>query len=174
MKCPYCEFELPEGTHFCSECGKDLTAPVIQNDFIESEQESTAEVPENAETAEEVSNEPQPAPVPAVPMMESAQSGTTTVYHGVLDKKPDKHSRWATIGTWGWIGILLLLSVPLVNLICLLCWSFGNTKKQVKKSFARASLIMILITAILSVVGTILLHQFAPVILDQLAVRFAF
>ena len=167
MKCISCGFELPEGTRFCSECGKELTETAVI-----AEETAPAEEPVIEQPVEGPAAEPQPAP--AVPMMESAASAPTTVYHGVLDKKPEKHSRWATIGTWGWFGILLLLSIPIVNFICLLCWSFGNTKKQVKKSFARASLIMILLTAILSVTATILFHQFAPVIIDTLAAWFVF
>ena len=91
-----------------------------------------------------------------------------TVYHHVLDPRPDKTSRWATIGTAGWFGILLLMAIPLVNLICLLVWSFGGARKFVKQSFARAMLILCLIQAILDVVGIILLGLYGPQLIDRL------
>jgi len=165
MKCPYCGFELEENTHFCSECGKNL---------LEVPTEPTAsDTPDTEPIVIETPVAEVPA-APAVSMMESAATGNTKVYHGVLDKKPEKGSRWATIGTWGWFGIFLLLSIPLVNLIFLICWSFGGAKKQVKQSFARATLIYMLLTAILSVVCAILMHHFAPIIVEQLALWFGF
>lgn len=164
MKCPYCGFESTEPSHFCAECGRDLTIPA----------------PETAESTPAFTIEPAPASVEetaqtiSVPMMESAAGGTTTVYHGVLDKKPDKKSRWATIGVWGWIGIFILLSIPLVNLILLLVWSFGGANRQVLQSFARATLILGIVSAILVVVGFILLYQFAPMAFESFGTMFAY
>jgi len=67
-----------------------------------------------------------------------------------------------------------LLSIPVVNIICLLVWSFGGARKQVKQSFARATLIMMLLSLILSVACMIVVHQFGPAIVEQLAAWFAF
>ena len=65
------------------------------------------------------------------------------------DPKPEKGSQWATIGTWGWIGISLLMLVPVLNLVLLLVWSFGGAKKTVKQSWARAMLVLVLAGMIL-------------------------
>ena len=45
MKCAYCGYELPEGTHFCSECGKDLTDPALQVEESAPIAEPAAEAP---------------------------------------------------------------------------------------------------------------------------------
>jgi len=42
-----------------------------------------------------------------------------------------------------WIVILLLLSIPLVNLIVLLVWAFDNSTNTIKANFAKAALIWV-------------------------------
>lgn len=66
------------------------------------------------------------------------------------DPKPEKNSQWATVNTWGWIGIRLLMLVPIVNIVFLLIWSFGGSKKNVKQSWARATLVWVLLLMILA------------------------
>ena len=82
---------------------------------------------------------------------------------------PAKDSPWATIGTWGWIGILILLSIPLVNVILVILWSFGVAKKRVKQSFARAVLVLALVTLLIMVVSSILIaHYWGPGISEMI------
>lgn len=50
-----------------------------------------------------------------------------------------------------WLITLVLLCIPCVNLIMLFIWAFGSTP-ETKKNFARASLIMMLISIVLSAV----------------------
>lgn len=161
MICPFCHTELPEGLKFCSECGKPLETTAVPVSVAEAAEPcgqehvtalAEASVPEASETS-------QPAPVQTAPE-QAAPAATTAVYHSVLDPKPDKTSRWATIGTAGWFGILLLMSIPLVNLICVLVWSFGGAKKNVKQSYARAVLLLWLIGLILSVAGAIVMRLY--------------
>ncbi len=161
MICPFCHTELPEGLKFCSECGKPLETTAVPVSVAEAAEPcgqepvtalAEASVPEASETSQPASE--QTAPEQAAP------AATTAVYHSVLDPKPDKASRWATIGTAGWFGILLLMSIPLVNLICVLVWSFGGAKKNVKQSYARAVLLLWLIGLILSVAGAIVMRLY--------------
>lgn len=161
MICPFCHTELPEGLKFCSECGKPLETTAVPVSVAEAAEPcgqepvsalAEASVPEASETS-------QPAPAQTAPE-QAAPAATTAVYHSVLDPKPDKASRWATIGTAGWFGILLLMSIPLVNLICVLVWSFGGAKKNVKQSYARAVLLLWLIGLILSVAGAIVMRLY--------------
>ena len=161
MICPFCHTELPEGLKFCSECGKPLETTAVPVSVAEAAEPcgqepvtalAEASVPEASETS-------QPAPVQTAPE-QAAPAATTAVYHSVLDPKPDKASRWATIGTAGWFGILLLMSIPLVNLICVLVWSFGGAKINVKQSYARAVLLLWLIGLILSVAGAIVMRLY--------------
>ena len=161
MICPFCHTELPEGLKFCSECGKTLETTAVPVSVAEAAEPcgqepvtalAEASVPEASETS-------QPAPAQTAPE-QAAPAATTAVYHSVLDPKPDKASRWETIGTAGWFGILLLMSIPLVNLICVLVWSFGGAKKNVKQSYARAVLLLWLIGLILSVAGAIVMRLY--------------
>lgn len=57
----------------------------------------------------------------------------------------------------GWIGVMLLTCLPLVNLIMLFVWAFSSSTKKSLKNYARASLILILIGVVLAVVVSIIL-----------------
>lgn len=45
-----------------------------------------------------------------------------------------------TIGHW--IGVLIVLGIPIVNIIMYLYWAFSDSSNQNLKNFARASLIL--------------------------------
>lgn len=53
------------------------------------------------------------------------------------------------ISTGGYIGILLLMAVPIVNLICMIVWACGGCKKVNKRNLSRAMLVLMLISIIL-------------------------
>lgn len=57
----------------------------------------------------------------------------------------------------GWIGVMLLTCLPLVNLIMLFVWAFSSSTKKSLKNYARASLILALIGVVLVVVVSIIL-----------------
>lgn len=115
MNCPYCKETLPEGTHFCTQCGRYIP--------------------------------------------ETAVAASSREAACLSDEKPPKESRWASISTWGWIGIKLLLLIPIANLVLVLVWSFGGARKQVKRNYARATLILGLISAIISAASIIFLFS---------------
>ena len=135
MTCPYCGAQQADETRFCTECGKYIgTKPEEESAgqaVPTAEAAAVAEVP-----AEKAAAEPAPDPAPA------------------------KDSPWATIGTWGWIGILILLQIPLVNVVLVILWSFGIAKKRVKQSFARAVLVLTLVVTLITVVSTILIARY--------------
>ena len=144
MTCPYCGAQQPEETRFCTECGKYI---------------GTAPEPETAEP---------PVPVAAVPAVSEQPAEKPSVDPDPYPM-PAKDSPWATIGTWGWIGILILLSIPLVNVILVILWSFGVAKKRVKQSFARAVLVLALVTLLIMVVSSILIaHYWGPGISEMI------
>ncbi|MCL1852934.1 MAG: zinc ribbon domain-containing protein [Peptococcaceae bacterium] len=59
-----------------------------------------------------------------------------------------------------WVGIFILGMIPVVNLIYLILmfvWAFGNTPQKSLKTYAKANLLLMLITVVLSfIVGLIL------------------
>ncbi|MCX7842297.1 MAG: hypothetical protein N2489_04400 [Clostridia bacterium] len=61
-----------------------------------------------------------------------------------------------TMGNY--IGMFLLLAIPLVNIILLFVWSFGGNVNLNKKNFARASLLLfVIVFAIYLIVGASIL-----------------
>ncbi len=146
MTCPYCGAQQPEETRFCTECGKYI---------------GTAPEPEKAEPA---------VPVVAVPAVQEQPAEKPSAAPGTdPEPAPAKDSPWATIGTWGWIGILILLHIPLVNVVLVILWSFGVAKKRVKQSFARAVLVLTLVAMLITIVSSILIaHNWGPAISNMI------
>ena len=65
---------------------------------------------------------------------------------------PPKGSKYDPITTGGYIGIMLLMCIPIVGLILMLVWAFGGCKKLNKRNLARASLIMMAIGLVFSLI----------------------
>lgn len=66
-----------------------------------------------------------------------------------LDLRPPKGSRYAPIGAWGFVGSFLLMSIPVVGTILTIVWACGGAHNQNRRGLARASLLMLLLLAIL-------------------------
>ena len=67
----------------------------------------------------------------------------------------------------GWIGVMLLTCLPLVNLIMLFVWAFSSSTKKSLKNYARAALILALIGVVLVVVVSIILAVCGISIFDE-------
>ena len=50
---------------------------------------------------------------------------------------------------WSWLGTILLLGIPIVNIVLLFVWSFSSGVNESKKNFSRAYLIVSLIATVL-------------------------
>lgn len=70
---------------------------------------------------------------------------------------PAPNSPYSPISVGAFIGIALLMVIPLVNLIMLFVWAFGGSTKINLKNYARAQLILILIGVVLSIILAIVL-----------------
>jgi len=64
-----------------------------------------------------------------------------------------------------WVLYLFLLSIPLVNIIMLCIWAFGNEPNKTKSNFGKAALIWLLICLVLY---SILIFVFWAFILSQI------
>lgn len=91
---------------------------------------------------------PQPAPR-AVPQP-TPQPVPQPVPEEDLDPAPGRKSQYAPISTAGFLGIFLLLLVPVLNIVLLFLWASGHCRKRTKQNFARALLILILIIVVLA------------------------
>ena len=137
MFCEKCGKEIPENSKFCSSCG----TKVVHAESVEPvvEPEPVAEVEQIAEPTPSSKAEQTPPP-PIQPVSPVYSTGYNSKGNLV---KP------LSIGAY--IGMFILLCIPIVNLIMLLVWSFSDTVNINKKHFAIAQLIMILIGILLSI-----------------------
>ncbi|MBQ4550260.1 MAG: zinc ribbon domain-containing protein, partial [Oscillospiraceae bacterium] len=136
--CTNCGATLDDDKKFCTECG----APVNEAPA------GAAPPPPPPQSAPQ----PQAAPVYAqaatatMPPPQSAYQ-QATAYGG--DVPPPKGSKYEPITTGGFIGIMLLMCIPIVGQILMIIWAFAARKVN-KRSLARASLIMMVVMLIIS------------------------
>lgn len=142
MFCEKCGSKLPENAKFCGSCGAK-TEPL----------QPAAAIP--------VPDHPAPPPLSYTPPVQAPQSYTppaqavpsrsypppvqAPVHSGTMESEP------LSVGKY--IGMFLLMCLPLLNIILLLVWSFGGSVNRNRKNFARASLIMFAIMLLLWIVA---------------------
>lgn len=137
--CTECGATLADDKKFCTKCGTPVGAAAGEAGKVQVENaaEQSAEVSQPVQSAHQKQTPPPVQPVPPV--------------YGA-DIAPAKGSKYDPITTWGYIGIMLLMCIPVVGLILMLVWAFGGCKKVNKRNLARASLIMAAIGLIFSLV----------------------
>lgn len=65
-------------------------------------------------------------------------------------KHTNNSSEPSSVGSW--VGTLLLMAIPIVNIVMLCVWGFGNTADLSKKNWARAQLIFTAVELVLIVI----------------------
>ena len=81
------------------------------------------------------------------------------------DMAPAKGSKYEPITTKGFIGIMLLMCIPIVGQILMIVWALGGCRKINKRNLARASLIMMVVALVISfILGLILKSVFGKVV----------
>ena len=124
-----------------------------------------------AEDAQEAA--PSPPPVPQAAYQPQAQVAAPepprtpvmqqTTYGG--DAPPPPGSKYEPITTGGFIGIMLLMCIPVVGQILMIVWACGGCRKVNKRSLARASLIMMVVMLVISfLIGLALKSLFGTVV----------
>lgn len=158
--CTQCGATLPDEMRFCTECG-------ALNDTAESP--ATAEVPPASPPPppqQPVQPPPPPPPPPQQPVYQQAayQQPAQPIYQQPVYQapppapaadpdRPSKGSKYEPISTSGFIGIFLLLCIPVIGLILMIVWACGGCRKVTKRALARA---MLILTAIMLVIGLII------------------
>lgn len=175
--CPNCGAPI-NGMKFCMTCGTNVEeivtaaepetvisettvseAPIADTVAEEKEEEAVMmgfaaeEVAEAPAPQPVLQPQPMPTPVPA-PQSQPMPAPVPTVYQKPVDAAPKAGSAYEPISTAGYIGIFLLMGVPVIGLIFLIVWACGGCQKISKRNFSRAILILLLITiVVLTVLG---------------------
>jgi len=145
MFCEKCGSEIPENSKFCASCGTKVE-PAEASDQMSDSAPQPAAAPV-----------PAPAPAPKVEQTPPPVSKPAPVQHVTANANfNNKGNLVKPLGVWSYIGIFILMAIPIVNLIMLLVWSFSDTVNINKKHYAVAVLIMILISILISVTLVIL------------------
>ena len=139
--CTECGTNVPDDVKFCTACGKPMGA-APQTQPVMAGTSPQAAHPPRAATA--VTAPPQAWPAPP--------SAPVTPQGVGQEAPPPKGSKYEPITTGGYIGIMLLMCIPIVGQILMIVWACGGCRKVGKKSLARASLIMLVVGLVLSLV----------------------
>ena len=141
--CTGCGAALDDDKKFCTACGA-----------------SVSDAPETAAPPPPPQAPPQPQVAPVhtqtagatVPPPAAPQPTYPPTAVGGTDSAPPKGSKYAPITTGGFIGIVLLMCIPILGLLLTIIWACGGCRKITKRNLARASLIMMLVGLIISVI----------------------
>lgn len=86
--------------------------------------------------------------------------------------KPPKGGRYGVVGTAGFIGNFILLSIPIIGLIFIFIWAFSKKVNMNRRNMARAMLILgligIALAAIVGVLFATIFNGFFDSALDEL------
>ncbi len=72
-----------------------------------------------------------------------------------------------TVSVTDWIVVFVLQMIPFVGLVMLFVWAFGSNAAPSKANFAKAALILILISMILAAVFVALFGSTATTVIYQ-------
>ena len=120
--CKQCGNEIIEGKKFCTECGVPAENAVEKE--IPKAQQYTYAQPQQAYA------QPQ---------------------YADPDAPPPKGSKYEPMTTKEFIVVSLIMLIPVVNIVLLIVWALGGCKKINKRNMARASLIIMIIVFIISI-----------------------
>ena len=142
--CVKCGAQLADNARFCTGCGAD---------------QGTLEQP--AEQAQPQYGQPYTQPAAVQPNYQ--QPGYTQAsYSQPAYAQPGYDARQSAaprpmepatppMGTWGYVGSLLLMGLPLAGLILAIVWAAGGTSNVHRRNLARAVLILMAIGIVLSI-----------------------
>ncbi len=126
--CQYCGAGMEPNSTFCQACGKSQSA-----------QAAPAAPAQQAYTA------------PQQQYNTTPQYNPNTAYNAGVQAALD-----APLKVGEYIGMFLLMCIPIVRFIMILIWGFGSSSNTNKKNFARAVMILFVIGLALSIVFGIL------------------
>ena len=161
--CTSCGAVLSDDTKFCTECG----VPIGGEGAVQAPQATPVQaVPQSnpvqaAPQPTTVQPIPQAAP-PQAPIYVAPQAPVYTAQPAsgyAAEYVPGSDSKYQPISTWGYIGITLLICIPIVGFVLLIIWALGGCRKINKRNLARASLIGMAIGLVFSLIAGFLIKK---------------
>lgn len=154
MHCENCSSQIPENSVFCSECGAKV-----------EKQEVSPPLP----TPQPSPYESQPAAYHAAePQQNYASSSTPPPYYAAAAPSAASAPYVKPLGVGSYLGMILLTAIPIVGIILLFVWAFSSDTNLNRKNYARAVLIMMLISIVLAIVFGGVMAGIASMIGDAL------
>ena len=150
--CAECGTQLSKNESRCKRCGWVLKQEDTSTVFRAN---PTSTLPSSVSSG----TKPKRKPVTESPATSSLSE---------LDEYALKGSPFEPVGLAGWMGILLLMLIPGINLLLLVIWSCGGCKKYTQRNFARAILVFIFFALVLFIIGWLFLGNFWQRYLDLL------
>ncbi|MGN0517758.1 MAG: zinc-ribbon domain-containing protein [Acutalibacteraceae bacterium] len=129
-----------------------VAAPVMATAAVVEESKTGGNKVEEAPVVQEINQEVKPETNPETSVAAETPMSPEKMAEEILRKydfKPKKKSKYATMSTWGYVGSILLMLIPIVGWIITIVWACGGCRKNNKKSLARAFLIITLIFGLL-------------------------
>ena len=138
--CANCGAPLKEGAMFCENCGAAVTQ--------QAQPEPAATPGDNYQQNYQPAPQPQPA---------YQQSYQQPVYSQPAQQTyAPIHTGEQPVGIGDWFLTQLLLFIPIVNIVMLCVWAFGNETPESKSNWAKAQLIWMAIGIGLSILFAVL------------------
>lgn len=152
MVCPRCGTENPENAAFCQQCGE-----IVSSAPFEGQSASAPSAPEAPHEPPASSAVP-PPPYAQQPQPQMPPPPIHPPYgYGMPPMEPAEKPT----SVWAWLGMFLLeYFVGIGHLILMIVFAVSGSTAKHLQNYARAKLIMALISVVLSVVGFILFFVF--------------
>jgi len=125
--------------------------PQSQAAYQQTQQQSQAAYQQQATYQQAQATYQQPGQQAAYAQPVQARAVQAPPVYGA-DVPPAKGSKYEPITAWGYIGIMLLMCIPLIGFILIIIWACGGCRKVNKKSLARATLIMMAVGLVISLI----------------------
>ena len=132
---------MKENVAFCTECG------ARKGEKAAPQAPKQAPPPPPPQQPQVAAAPVYQAPPPQQPVQQPVQAAPQQTLEQSV-----KGTKYEPITTGGFIGIMLLLCIPIIGFILLIVWACGGCRKISKRSFARATLILGVIMAVLGLI----------------------
>ena len=143
MICKNCQNSIPDDSNVCEFCGTRIKEPGEQSAFFSNEAPAQENNQQNT--------------------YNSAAQNSAPSFNAQPAK--EEFNEEEHVSTWQWLGIMAINFIPCVGplayLIMMFVWGFGSTPKHSLKTYARASLIMMLIATVLWIILFVIIFAVA-------------